>query len=105
VGENQKFAAALVVPSFKFLKEYCALKGIPYTSNEEIIKNEQIKARIMQSVELVNKTLAHYETIKKIELISHEWTVGNGELSPKLSLKRKVILEENKQLLTKIYAE
>jgi long-chain acyl-CoA synthetase len=59
----------------------------------------------MKSVELINKTLAHYETIKKIELISHEWTVEKGELSPKLSLKRKVILEENKQLLTKIFTE
>jgi long-chain acyl-CoA synthetase len=105
VGENEKYAAAFVVPSFKFLKEYCTLKGIPFTSNEEIIKNEQIKARIMKSVELINKTLAHYETIKKIELISHEWTVEKGELSPKLSLKRKVILEENKQLLTKIFTE
>jgi len=105
VGENQKYAAALVVPSFKFLKEYCTLKGIPYTSNEEIIQNERIKARIMQSVELINKGLAHYETIKKIELISREWSVEHGELSPKLSLKRKVILEENKQLLTKIYSD
>jgi long-chain acyl-CoA synthetase len=105
VGENEKYAAALVVPSFKFLKEYCALKGISFTSNEEIIKNEQIKARIMKSVEMINKSLAHYETIKKIELIPQEWTVEKGELSPKLSLKRKVILEENKQLLTKIYSE
>jgi long-chain acyl-CoA synthetase len=105
VGENQKYAAALVVPSFKFLKEYCALKGIPYTTNDEMIKNEVLKARIMKSVELINKSLAHYETIKKIELIPAEWTVEKGELSPKLSLKRKVILEENKQLLTKIYSE
>jgi long-chain acyl-CoA synthetase len=103
VGENQKYAAAFVVPSFKFLQEYCTLKGIPYTSNEEIIQNPVIKARIMKSVDEVNKTLAHYETIKKIELLPHEWTVERGELSPKLSLKRKVILEENKQLLTKIF--
>jgi long-chain acyl-CoA synthetase len=105
IGENQKYAAAFVVPSFKFLKDYCALKGIPYTSNEEIIKNEVIKARIMKSVDLINKTLAHYETIKKIELLSSEWTVDKGELSPKLSLKRKVIMDENKHLLTKIFTD
>lgn len=104
-GENQKFASAFIVPSFKFLQDYCALKGIPYTNNEEIIKDETIKARIMQEIDNVNKTLAPYETIKKIELLSREWSVEKGELSPKLSLKRKVILEANKQLLTKIYAD
>ena len=103
IGENQKYAAALVVPSFKFLKEYCLLKGIPYSGNAEIIKNQEIKARIMRSVTEINKTLAHYETIKKIELLPEEWTVEKGELSPKLSLKRKTILEENKELLTKIF--
>ncbi len=105
IGENQKYAAAFVVPSFKFIKEYCELKGIPFTSNEEIIKNEVIKARIMKSVDLINKTLAHYETIKKIELLPSEWTVEKGELSPKLSLKRKVIMDENKHLLTKIFSD
>jgi long-chain acyl-CoA synthetase len=103
IGENEKFAAALIVPSFKFLKEYCELKKIPYPSNEEIIQNEVIKDRIMKSVEQINHTLAHYETIKRIELLPREWTVERGELSPKLSLKRKVIMEENKHLLAKIF--
>ncbi|MCE3278896.1 MAG: AMP-dependent synthetase [Bacteroidetes bacterium] len=39
IGENQKYASALIVPAFAFLKEYCKRKGIEYTSNEEIIKN------------------------------------------------------------------
>ncbi len=104
-GENQKFASAFIVPSFKFLQDYCLLKGIPYTSNEEIITNETIRARIMLEVDKVNKTLANYETIKKIELLPREWSVERGELSPKLSLKRKVILEANKVLLAKIYSE
>ncbi|MFI5150729.1 MAG: AMP-dependent synthetase/ligase, partial [Bacteroidia bacterium] len=104
IGENQKFAAALIVPSFKFLREYCELKHIPYTTNGEMIKNEVIQARIMKSVEQINNTLANYETIKKIELLPEEWSVDKGQLSPKLSLKRKVILEENKHLLAKIYS-
>ncbi len=105
IGENQKFAAALVVPSFKFLRDYCALKEIPYTTDADMIKHDAIKNRIMKSVELINKQLSHYETIKKIELLSQEWTVEKGELSPKLSLKRKVILDKNKDLFTKIYSE
>ncbi|MES2138326.1 MAG: long-chain fatty acid--CoA ligase [Bacteroidota bacterium] len=105
IGENQKFASALIVPSFIFLKEWCIRKGIPYTSNEEIIKNEEAKKRILEEVEKVNKGLAQFETIKRPELLPREWTIENGEMTPKLSFKRKVIMAANKDLLNKIYSE
>ena len=105
IGENQKYASALIVPSFVFLKEWCIRKGIPYTSNEEIIKNEDAKKRIIEEVEKVNKGLAQFETIKRPELLPREWTIENGEMTPKLSFKRKVIMAANKELVDKIYGE
>jgi long-chain acyl-CoA synthetase len=53
----------------------------------------------------VNGTLGSYETIKKIELLPREWSIDKGEMTPKLSLKRKVIMEANKLLVEKIYEE
>lgn len=103
IGENQKFASALIVPNFAYLKEYCKIKGIPFNSNEEIIKNPEIKARITEEVEKTNKELAQYETIKRPELLPREWSIEKGEMTPKLSLKRKVIMATNKDLLDKIY--
>ena len=103
IGENQKYASALIVPAFAFLKEYCKRKGIEYTGNEEIIKNEVIKARIAQEVEKVNNELAQYEKIKRPELLSREWTIDNNEMTPKLSLKRKIIMTTNAVLIAKIY--
>lgn len=105
VGENQKFASALIVPAFAYLKDYCKLKNIEYKSNEDIIKNETVKKRIFQEVENLNKDLAQYETIKAPELLSREWSIEKNELTPKLSLKRKVILAANKELIDKIYRE
>jgi long-chain acyl-CoA synthetase len=105
VGENQKFASALIVPAFAYLKDYCKLKGIEYKSNEDIIKNETIRKRILQEVESLNKDLAQYEKIKAPELLPREWSIEKNELTPKLSLKRKVILAENKELIDKIYKE
>jgi long-chain acyl-CoA synthetase len=55
-------------------------------------------------VEAVNKTLGNYETIKKIELLSTEWSVDGGELSPKLSLKRRVITSKNQAAIDRIYS-
>ena len=103
IGENQKYASAFIVPAFAFLKEYCKRKGIEYTTNEEMINNPVIKARILQEVEKANKTLAQYETIKRPELLSREWSIEKNEMTPKLSLKRKIIMEANKDLLNKIF--
>ena len=103
IGENQKYASAFIVPAFAFLKEYCKRKDIEYTTNEEMINNPVIKARILQEVEKANKTLAQYETKKRPELLSREWRIEKNEMTPKLSLKRKIIMEANKDLLNKIF--
>lgn len=104
IGENQKFPAAFIVPSFAFIKEYCERKGIPYTSKEEIITNKEIIERIGEEVNNVNKNLANYEQIKKFELLPREWSIEQGEMTPKLSLKRKVILKANEELFNRIYS-
>ncbi len=103
IGENEKYASALIVPSFAYLKEYCKLHKIEFNSNEELIKKPEIKSRIVEEIEKVNKKLAHYETIKRPELLAREWTIDKNEMTPKLSLKRKVIMAANKDLIAKIY--
>jgi long-chain acyl-CoA synthetase len=103
VGEGQKFASALIVPSFAHIKDWYSKNNKKYTSNEEVIKDPEIIARIKEDIEKANKTLAQYETIKKFELLPREWSIEKGEMTPKLSLKRKVILETNKHLFEKIY--
>lgn len=105
IGENEKFPAAFVVPSFAYLKEWCARHKINYSSNEEIVKNKEVHDRIMREVENANANLAQYEKIKKIVLLPKEWSIEHGEMTPKLSLKRKVIMEANKQAYEKIYKE
>lgn len=106
IGENRKFAAALVVPAFAFVREWCERKQIPLpATNEELIALERVRNRIMKEVNQVNEGLGSYESIKKIELLPREWSIDKGEMTPKLSLKRKVILEANKDLVEKIYAE
>ena len=103
IGENEKYASALIVPAFAYLKEYCKRHNIEFTSNEALIQNPEIKARIVEEVEKVNKQLAHYETIKRPELLAREWTIDKNEMTPKLSLKRKIIMTANKDLIAKIY--
>lgn len=104
VGENQKFAAALIVPAFAAIKDYCSKQQIAYNTHDDLINNKAINDLINAAVEEANQTLAPYETIKKVTLMNREWTIENGEMTPKLSLKRKVIIEANKTQIDKIFS-
>ena len=87
---------AFIVPAFAFVKEWAERKGMKFISNAELIQSKEVKERIKEEIEIMNKSLGNFETIKKFELLPAEWTVDAGELTPKMSMKRKVILEKNK---------
>ena len=105
VGENRRFPSALVVPSFTALETWCTQKGIVYTNPAEIINEPLVKDKIKREIDRFNSEFGHWEQVKKVELLSKEWSIDGGELTPKLSLKRKVILEKNKDLIEKMYKE
>ena len=105
IGENQRFPAALIVPSFHYLKDWCSKNNMNFSTNADMILQESIRNLIWKEVEKVNLNMSQYEMIKKIELLPREWAIETGELTPKLSLKRKVILEACKSQVDKIYSE
>lgn len=105
IGEGEKFPAALVVPSFEFVKEWAKRKSIDLGdgSNASICANEKVRNRIMREVDDFNKDLGKWEQIKKIELLTQELSVEGGELTPTLKLKRKKIMEIHADSVSKIY--
>ena len=104
IGADQKYVGALIVPAYPHLEEWCNSQNIPYSTIENITKNEKIISLFRNIVEHHNKDLNHVEQIKKFELLPYEWTVETGELTPKLSLKRKVILEKYRDKVKNIYS-
>ncbi len=105
IGENRKFPAALIVPEFNFLKDYCERKGIPFTSREQVIADQRIQDRIFQEVEAANQGLGQWEQVKKIVLLPAELTIDGGELTPTLKLRRKPILAKYADRIERIYGE
>ncbi|MDE3234578.1 MAG: long-chain fatty acid--CoA ligase [Bacteroidota bacterium] len=103
VGPEKKFVGALIVPSFPTLREWMRGRGIQFTTNEEAIRNEQVKRLYEELVESFNKFFNHVEQIKKFELLAAEWSIENGEMTPKMSLKRKVIMDKYKNVIENIY--
>ena len=103
VGEGQKFPGALIVPNFEALREYCHHKGIAYSSDAEMVKQQNIIDKYQKEIDKVNEQFAQYERIKKTVLLPTAWTVENHELTAKLSLKRKVIENNYQKEIESIY--
>ncbi len=105
IGDGQKFPAAFIVPNFASLKAYCDFKNIPYTSDAEIVKHAAVIEKFQRDLDAANENFAQYEKIKKFQLLPCMWTIESGELTPKLSLKRKVILANNQDRISQIYQD
>jgi len=103
IGDGQKFAAALIVPKFSELEIWCKSKDIPFTTKDELIHNKDVHDLYRSVLDKYNVNFGHVEQIKKFELLANEWTVANGETTPKLDLKRKVIMERYKLQVDRIY--
>lgn len=103
VGENQKFAAALVVPDFAYLRGWCSIKGVPYTTDAEMVDNERVQKRVYQEIHHCNKHLGSTEQIKAFAIVGNEWTVDSGELTASLKLKRPVINQKYAGLIEGLF--
>lgn len=103
IGDGQKFAAALIVPKFAELEPWAKAKNIAYTSREELIQKPEVHDLYRGVLDKYNVNFGHVEQIKKFELLAKEWNVADGEITPKLDLKRKVIMERYKAQVDRIY--
>jgi len=102
-GENKKFAAALIVPDFEFIKAWCKKHKIKFTDKEEMIHNKEIHDRIAKEVKLINKNFGDWEQIKKYELITDDWH-KMGFFTPTLKVKKSLVEEHYKNEIEKLFA-
>jgi long-chain acyl-CoA synthetase len=105
VGEGQKFPGALIIPNFNYLKEWANNKKLQIkdNSNSGLINNQEIQARIQVEVDTFNQHYGGFEQLKRYTLLDREFSVEEGELTPTLKLKRKIILAKYAKEVEQIY--
>lgn len=103
VGENEKFASALISPNFNHLHFWASKHKLHYRDNEELVKNPEVIVRYQKEVNGVNKMLSATEKVKRFRIVCDEWSPQTGELSPTLKLKRKNIYQKYDHILREIY--
>lgn len=103
VGENRKYPSAIIVPAFEYLKNWCRVKEISYTSDEDIVFHSKVIHRIEEEIYGINQHFSRHEQIKKWEIIPEKWSVDSGELSPTLKLRRRFLTEKYASLIEQMY--
>ncbi|WP_298739212.1 long-chain fatty acid--CoA ligase [uncultured Chitinophaga sp.] len=103
LGANRKFTAALIVPVFLVLREWAKRQGIRANTPEALVQDPEVRHFYKTIVDEYNREFSQVEQVKKFELLPHSWNIEGGELTPKLSLRRAVILEKYAKEIDGIY--
>lgn len=104
VGENEKFASALLLPNFEYLHVWAHDNKIHFRDNPELITLPKVLKQFQKEVDVYNKQLGKHEQIKRFRLVWEDWNSHTGELSPTLKLRRRVLYKKYAPVLREIYA-
>jgi long-chain acyl-CoA synthetase len=105
VGDQRKFVVALVVPNAATVSAKAQEQGIRFASNKEMAAHPWVRSLIESEVKRLTAHLAQWETIKRVALLPEDFTFDNGSLTYTLKLKRRVVEQQYREVIDKLYAD
>ena len=104
VGDQKPFISALVTLDSEMLPTWLANNGLPSDmSLSEASRNQAVRDEVQRAIDRANKTVSRAESIRKFTILPVEWTEASGHLTPKMSIKRNVILDDFADAVAEIY--
>ena len=103
IGENQKFASAIIIPDFEHLHHWAKENGLGELDNHQLAADPKAVTFLHSIVEQTNSKLAPHEHIKRERIVCDEWTPSNGLLSQTLKLKRAKLTSRYSGIISEIY--
>ena len=105
IADQRKFVSALIVPVYSLLEEYARSNGISFDSREQLCADQRIINMMKERIETLQQQLAHYEQVKRFTLLPHHLSMEKGELTNTLKIRRRVLNENYKAEIEKMYEE
>ena len=105
IGDKRKFPIVLIVPNWEQVEKYAKLKNIIWTDRAQLLQMPTIHAKMEKEVFGQLHGLARFEMPKKMALLEHDFSIERGELTPKLSVKRRVIDKTYKSVIDSLYVD
>ncbi len=105
IGDKRKFASVIISPNFPLLEDWGRANGLSWSTRAELVQQTKVRDLYYGIVEDLNKSLAHFETIKKVLIVPDEFTIATGEITPTMKLKRRNVEARYGQLIEALYQE
>ena len=104
IADQRKFVSALVVPEYGTLEEWARARGIKFADRVELCKDKEVNAMMMERIDILQQSLAHYEQIKRFTLLPHHFSMEKGEITNTLKLRRGMVNKHYKDIIDGMYA-
>ena len=104
IADQRKFVSALVVPEYGVLEEWANARGIKFADRVELCKDKEVNAMMMERIDILQQSLAHYEQIKRFTLLPHHFSMEKGEITNTLKLRRGMVNKHYKDIIDGMYA-
>jgi len=105
VGDNQPFIASLITIDADMLKGWIASNNKTGATIETLVNDPDLHAVIQTAVDEANKAVSKAESIRKFTILAKDFSIANGEMTAKLSLKRHVIAEHYAAEITALFTK
>jgi long-chain acyl-CoA synthetase len=105
IGDKRKFPVILIVPNWDNLEKWAKLKNMMWTDRRQLLAMPTVRAKMEKEIFEEVEGFASYERPKKVGLLEHDFSIERGELTPKLSVKRRVVDKSYKDVIDAMYAE
>jgi long-chain acyl-CoA synthetase len=105
IGDRRPFPIMLVVPNVTQVKGWAEHKGLPDGDLEQLLILPEVRQKIEREVRMTLRDLAQFEMPKKLLLLSRDFTVEAGELTPTLKVRRRIVEERHRTAIEALYLE
>jgi long-chain acyl-CoA synthetase len=103
VGDKRPYISALVVPNADKLKAQADFMGLNSGTYSDLLRSQAVKEFLLAQIQAATRDLAPFEQIKQIQLLEHDFTIAAGELTPKMSVRRRFVEAKYRDLIDQIY--
>ena len=103
VGDGRNYASALITLDPDAVTQWAAANGMAGKEYAEIVTSEPAQAMVQGYVDELNSGLNRWETIKRFVVLDRDLTIDEGELTPSLKLRRKIVVERYGQEIDALY--
>jgi len=105
LGDKRPFPIMLLVPNFEVIAKWVKIKGLPMMAHEELAGVPEVQDKLEREARKSLRDLAQYETPKKFLVLPRDFSIDSGELTPKLSVRRKAVEEKYREQIEALYGE